>query len=258
MKLTCIVPVYNGERTLSHALISIMLQTFQDWECIIVNDGSTDDTLDVIARFKETDKRFRSITITHGGISKARNAGMKAAKGVFCCFVDADDEITPERFRNAITAAEEMGVPIVQCGMLASSGRHVGFPKKGIYRIDDPRMFVESEFDIGHACNKLYRLDYIRGLNMSFDERCDYIEDWVFNTELVFRYGRIAYIDSYDYLYYVHPGSLCRSTVSQERAERIMAAFERQQQRLQGLVSPWQKYLMTHFIMHCILRHYKK
>lgn len=104
--ITVIIPVYNGEKTIAKTIESVLSQTFCDFEILIVNDGSTDDTTDVIARYLKQDKRIRVIEKVNGGIASARNTGVEHALGDYIAFIDADDWMettTLEELYNAIT-----------------------------------------------------------------------------------------------------------------------------------------------------------
>jgi glycosyltransferase involved in cell wall biosynthesis len=94
-KVSIIVPCYNQAGYLTEALGSVLGQTFADWECIIVNDGSTDNTADVAREWLKKDARFRYVEKPNGGLSSARNAGIKSGVGEFIHFLDADDFMLP-------------------------------------------------------------------------------------------------------------------------------------------------------------------
>lgn len=94
--ITIIVPVYNGENTLRRCVKSILSQTYKDWECILVNDGSTDRTGEICECIAASDSRFRVIHQANSGPNAARNQGIEAARGEFLIFPDADDEFFSE------------------------------------------------------------------------------------------------------------------------------------------------------------------
>src|SRR6185503_3925511 len=91
--VSIIIPAYNAGSYIEETLQSIFNQTYQSWEIIIINDGSTDNTLDVVKTF--TDKRVDCITQKNGGVASARNKGLYFAKGEYVVFFDADDLMTP-------------------------------------------------------------------------------------------------------------------------------------------------------------------
>ena len=103
-KVSVIVPVYNKESCLSDCLSSMLRQTWKETEIIAVNDGSTDGSRGIIDGFAEQDSRVIPLHIPHGGVSSARNAGIRAASGEFLAFVDADDRIEPDYIQNMVLA----------------------------------------------------------------------------------------------------------------------------------------------------------
>lgn len=112
-KVSVIVPCFNQAGYLPEALGSVLGQTFADWECIIVNDGSPDDTARVAAEWVKRDARFRYIEKANGGLSSARNAGIEAARGQFVQFLDADDALHPRKFELQLAeAARAAGIVV--------------------------------------------------------------------------------------------------------------------------------------------------
>ena len=95
--VSVVVPCYNGGRYLAETLDSILGQTYLHWECVIVDDGSTDDSLKLSADFCRKDSRFRLISKPNGGLGSARNAGIAASTGELIAFLDADDKWHPEK-----------------------------------------------------------------------------------------------------------------------------------------------------------------
>lgn len=111
--VSVIVPVYNGEKYLRECLDSIRGQTFSDMEIIVIDDGSSDSSVNITNDFCERDSRFRLIKVTHGGVSKARNTGIENARGEFLSFVDADDCLWPEAIEKLFIAASEEEADVV-------------------------------------------------------------------------------------------------------------------------------------------------
>ncbi|MHC4994786.1 MAG: glycosyltransferase family 2 protein [Planctomycetota bacterium] len=107
-RLSLIVPTYNGETYLDQTLKSILNQTLEDWECIIVNDGSTDKTPEVMREFKDTDTRFRVLEQKNKGVSHARNNGLAAISDLseYVVFMDHDDVYAPDALSRLMEACE--------------------------------------------------------------------------------------------------------------------------------------------------------
>jgi hypothetical protein len=101
--VTVIVPCYNYAHFLSETLDSVLAQSYTNWECIIVDDGSTDNTKEVADTYIKKDPRFKYIHQTNQGLSAARNKGIELAKGEFIQLLDSDDLITPEKLRHQAT-----------------------------------------------------------------------------------------------------------------------------------------------------------
>lgn len=105
--VSVIVPCFNYGRFLADCLTSVQSQTLEDFECIIVDDGSTDDTLDVVTPFLSSDQRFKLVQQSNRGLPAARNAGLKIAKGHFIQLLDADDKIESEKLKVQVCFLQE-------------------------------------------------------------------------------------------------------------------------------------------------------
>lgn len=113
--LSIIVPVYNVEEYLGECIDSILQQTFRDYELILVDDGSTDCSGEICDRYASEDDRIVMVHKENGGVSSARNAGLKLAKGEFFTFVDADDFIAQDTYKsNMDIIAQDNSLDIIQ------------------------------------------------------------------------------------------------------------------------------------------------
>ncbi len=101
-KVTIIIPAFNAEKFLEGAVSSVKAQTFANWELLIINDGSTDETLTIANRLQKGDDRIRVITQNNKGLSGARNSGIKNARGAYIQFLDADDTLLPTKFERQL------------------------------------------------------------------------------------------------------------------------------------------------------------
>lgn len=90
------MPAYNAEITIENSILSVLHQTYSDLELIIINDGSTDSTLNIIEGFKQKDSRIRVLDLPNSGVSIARNAGIDVSTGEYLMFLDSDDYIEKE------------------------------------------------------------------------------------------------------------------------------------------------------------------
>lgn len=126
--VSVILPVFNGEKTILRAITSIRNQTFNDWELIIINDGSMDKTPQLIASVKNP--RIKVISVPHSGISKALNFGIKMAEGDFIARMDADDECLPNRFKRQIECLQKHA----EVGLVACQVEHIGSSDQAGYK----------------------------------------------------------------------------------------------------------------------------
>ena len=122
MKLSIIVPIYKIEEFLPHCIESILSQTFQDFELILVDDGSPDRCPAICDKYAKEDSRIKVIHKPNGGLVSARKAGLQIAKGDYVGYVDGDDWIEPEFYAKLMTAAIENDADIVAEGFIKDIG----------------------------------------------------------------------------------------------------------------------------------------
>lgn len=184
MKVSVIVPIHNAEKTLSRCVESLLAQSYKNLEVILVNDGSTDGSLEICQSFVEIDSRVVIIDKKRSGVSSARNIGLTASTGDFVQFVDADDTIQPNMTEKLVKNIFETNADIVVCGYNRISGKCINTkqPKSAIY--SDPLAFKDAFIELyknalfNAPWNKLYRRDKIKTL---FDESISIGEDLLFN-----------------------------------------------------------------------------
>ncbi|MBR4607518.1 MAG: glycosyltransferase family 2 protein, partial [Lachnospiraceae bacterium] len=113
--ISVIIPVYNSENYLARCLYSILNNTYQEIEIICVNDGSTDESVQILAEYVKKDNRISIINKENGGLSSARNAGMKKCKGKYVTFIDSDDWVHPQYFEFLLFAMQKYDSDAVIC-----------------------------------------------------------------------------------------------------------------------------------------------
>lgn len=181
IKISVIIPVYNVEHYIEETLRSIQEQTFMDYEVIIVNDGSTDNSQNVIDAFCKEDNRFTGYVKENDGVSMARNYGLDRARGEYVFFVDGDDIIPQKTMEIMYRYAKEKNADMVIGAM-----QEFGIYGKPVYKAtkDLAKKGIIDRYDVGilwtfSVCNKLLRKSVIDRLNLRF-EKIKHAEDGLF------------------------------------------------------------------------------
>ena len=142
--VSVIVPVYNQEQYLEECISSIRRQTLAEWECIIVNDGSSDSSGEIARRFSEEDSRIRCFEQENRGVSSARNLGMRHASGRYLCFVDGDDFIDAAFLKHLLDASDRGASDLTVAGKLFCDR----FPPDKIPALPTCGIFLRREFPL--------------------------------------------------------------------------------------------------------------
>jgi len=111
--ISIIIPLYNAQEYIAETLESVLSQIYANWECIIVDDGSTDNSANIVSEYTKRDSRISYFKQENGGPSKARNYGLSQAKGEYIQFLDADDVLLPERFALLISEYAKAGANFI-------------------------------------------------------------------------------------------------------------------------------------------------
>lgn len=179
--ISIIIPVYNVERYLSECLDSVLAQNIEDFELILVNDGSTDSSGKICDAYAEIDNRIRVFHQANAGSSTARNLGISKAQGKYICFIDSDDTVTPHYLASFLPGINQDADLCVQ-GLLEHIAGEITYEKKFV---EQYHASVVSALDAGMlhfrgpVC-KLFCADIIRKNNIAFPKHIVYGEDAVF------------------------------------------------------------------------------
>ncbi|MDR1420830.1 MAG: glycosyltransferase [Treponema sp.] len=203
--LSIIVPVFNAEKWLAQCLDSIVNQTFGDFECILVDDGSSDASPAVCESFAKTDSRIRVLHLQNSGASSARNAGIDAAKGELIAFVDSDDFLVPDAYETMIRHANAAGSDVV-CTGFCTTKNDVTIPDPlpdGLSCVEAAAC-LEKKGLFGFIWNKLYRKSILIKNNIKFADGISFGEDLLFNLRYFCFCGGVSVTSSATYIYRVH------------------------------------------------------
>jgi glycosyltransferase involved in cell wall biosynthesis len=181
--ISIIIPAYNAAGFILETLHSVFQQTFRDFEVIVVNDGSTDNTLEVLASV--TDPRMRVITKQNQGVCAARNTGIQAARGEYLAFLDNDDLWTPDKLEaqlNALKSNPKAGVAYSWTKPFYTNSDKV-CEATPYYFIGDVYNDLLQENFIGHGSNILATRAAVESVG-GYDEQLPYVADWDFCLRL--------------------------------------------------------------------------
>ncbi len=222
-KVSVIVPAYNAEKTIKKCIDSIMNQTFDDYEVIVINDGSTDNTKDLLDMYKNNPK-LRVINKKNGGIGAARNDGIKEAKGDYITFVDSDDYVDKKILESFYNFAIKNSLDVVTSSYKkVISGKIVDWPSIK-YKIGNIKTSPKIIFSIEYApWAKMFKRDLLINHNIKFVENKKY-EDIPFVCRALLYSKLTGYLKDAHYYYVVHKKS--ETTTMDERVFDILDALK--------------------------------
>ena len=214
--ISIIVPVYNVERYLRQCLDSIIAQTFTEWEAILVDDGSKDNSGAICDEYTKKDNRFVVIHKENGGVSSARNVGIGNARGEWICFVDADDELIDHAFSTMLSLITD-SVDIVVAGYVKCNDL-----REIVYEVKERETYLRNREEailevynpsfysyIGYPWAKIYRTEVVRKNDLKYDETVHVSEDRLFLlTYLSAISGKAFFTTAPVYYYYLRNDSV--------------------------------------------------
>lgn len=243
-----IIPIYNVENYLERCVESVLAQTCQSIEIILVDDGSPDNCPEICDKYAEKYSQIQVIHKKNGGLASARNAGLAVASGKYIFFLDSDDWITPNTIEELVKTADEHQVDFVrfrpmyagwpdhQDGDLCDFGTEQGmteglYDRKKIEKEVFPRLFVTPQLTMGAivaAWRSLYRREFLNKNELKFDENVRYSEDSIFSAKVVWKAESFYYLDGPRYYhYFFNPTSITKSFKSDrwESCKNLITCF---------------------------------
>lgn len=238
-KISIVIPIYNLQDELLRCVDSIKKQTHKNIEIILVDDGSNDNTCEVIRRLVESDKRIISIYKKNGGVTSARMEGIKQATGDYIGFVDGDDEIEANMYEVLLANAIKYQADISHCGyqMVFADGRVHYFYNTGRF-VEQDKLTGVKDLLSGVVvepglCNKLYRRELFDCLLDTgvMDMSIKINEDLLMNFHLFRRANKSVFEDRCPYHYIVRATSASRQKLNEHkiydpiRVKQIILAY---------------------------------
>lgn len=193
-QISVIVPIYNMELHMKKCINSVLGQTFQDFELILVDDGSKDKSDKICDEYARMDRRVQVIHKENGGVSTARNAGLTIAKGEYVAFVDADDWLEADYLETLYQLAKKHSVDIACCTLIGAdeNGKNfifVSLPKdkseEKYVSFQDEDFRFSKWYSLGTPVCKIIKRTLISNNNLQFDKTLSIGEDQVFYAESV-------------------------------------------------------------------------
>ncbi len=213
LRLSIIVPAYNTEKYLDDCILSLLNQDLpeDEYEIIFVNDGSTDNSVQVIEKYMENHPCIRLISQQNAGVSAARNNGIRLAKGEYIGFVDSDDYIDSDMYRNMLSLAEKEVSDVCMCGFFSFDEcgniyeSHVDFDSTYTTECEDHklllRFFTNNYNGLASVCNKIFKNSLIKNNDIHFDETMIIAEDEWFVFCCLLKAYRVDFIKKSLYFY---------------------------------------------------------
>ena len=225
MKLSVIIPVYNTGKYLRKCLDSILKEKIKDMEIIIINDGSSDNSIDIIKEYKE---KYKSKIVyfdkENEGQGTARNLGIKNSKGDYLCFIDSDDYINEGTLETALDIAlkEDLDILYWNIDWVYEDGKrkHQNIFNP-VYKNDDKIGYLLSD---PSPCNKLIKTKLIKDNNLFFPTDCIY-EDFAFIPSLMVYSEKIKYTDKITYNYLQRNNSTMNQLSYNKKIMDILKAY---------------------------------
>lgn len=215
-KLSIVIPVYNGAKYVSTCLEMIRQQTLQDWEAVFADDGSTDNSGELLDELAKTDERVKVYHQKNGGTARARNCGLDHASGQFVTFMDCDDELDPRMYETLVKLIEDTDTDMAVCGYYFKVEQAVNgevttayledktYPDCILKGRDQIRKKLVDLWDkdmLHNVWNKAYRMSLIREKGLRYRDGHVYSEDRVFNRLFIENCDSIAVTSQCLYYY---------------------------------------------------------
>lgn len=216
MKVSIIIPVYNVEKYLRKCLESVICQTYQNIEIIIVIDGSLDNSSNIVYEFAKKDKRIKVIDRENKGVYLSRIDGIKASTGDYVVFVDSDDEIKENMIEVLLNEIVSSNTDLVRCKWLLNINNKLIKEKVDIKNYNkilkkdfEPYLYdllYETIF-FNSMCRQIVKKDILSNLDMN-SSNLKYGEDLAFECQIINNINSFKIIDEYLYIYNIHNDSI--------------------------------------------------
>lgn len=259
--ISVIVPVYNVAAWLPRCVDSILAQSYENLEVLLVDDGSTDDSGEICEEYAQKDARVRVIHKENGGLSSARNAGLDVCSGQYIGFVDSDDWIEPEMYGQMLVLMEQKHAQLVCAGRYDVDGgtgeKTLGLCPQRLERVSGEelagRIFLWDHCD-SSACDKLCRRELFDGIRYPEGKTS---EDIPVTYRLALKAQWAVLLDKPFYNYYHRSGSISKGAGITEKTfhySQHTAVILEDIRKNHPIIAPQAEFLRVHSLYHILLR----
>lgn len=254
-KVSIIVPAYNTEKYIKKCLTSLINQTYKNIEIIVVNDGSTDNTKEIVENFAHNDDRIKLFNIKNGGLSNARNFGLKNSSSEYIIFIDSDDYISPKYVELMLNYALENNLDLVCCDFqrMPEDKTQKKYSCKNVkikkYNKFDylKEVFTCNKLTLGLATTKLYKKE----LMGEFDTKLFHGEDIIYNYYYIQNINNAGFLPLKLYTYVTRKSSMVNSNFSKRRFNLMYKLIEIANELHQSKPE-LEKYIRTWLYFSCL------
>lgn len=198
--ISIIIPIYNTEKYLEECLSSVKTQTFSDYECLMIDDGSTDSSRKIAEKFLD-DSRFKLLNKEHIGFPQAKNIGLDNAKGEYICFIDSDDFVEPQYLESMHKILIDTDSDISSCRYTTKMELTNLFFDNSVNTFEGTEVIIDRLLQNTYLWNKLFKREIFD--NMRFDNVIA-LSDTMLNYKLFERAKRTAYTNYIGYHHRIH------------------------------------------------------
>lgn len=231
IKISVIVPVYNVEEYLVECIDSILGQTFEEFELILVDDGATDGSGTICDMYAAKDQRIKVLHKKNGGLSSARNAGIESALGEYIAFIDSDDVVHPDYLKDMVFIAEKEGADLVACSFIRGEQCVWHDAEKAKDENLDIRLGLEilnrmndNDVVVTVAWNKLYHRKFFKDYALRYPEGKIH-EDMFLTPQILYHADKMVITNHKLYFYRQRPNSIMSAAFSLNQLQ-VLEAIE--------------------------------
>lgn len=214
-KISIIIPVYNVEKYLEKCIESLLIQTMNELEFIFVNDGSTDNSNQILEKYSKLDRRITVINIANKGVSEARNIGILNSKGKYIGFVDPDDYIESNTYEIMYKKLIDEEADLVFCNVVRKNingnDEYLNLSNSNNEKRTDIKEHIGRQLLVerfnGYCWNKIYKRNIIEQFNIKFRANITMYEDFLFNLDYLLNAKKVVCVEDYLYNYIIRKNS---------------------------------------------------